>query len=271
MRVKCILLAVLVLVSCGGTRVKDSKPGAGTQETPLSAVREKAKAYGVRVVNEFPHDSSSYTQGLFFHEGKFYESGGGYGESMFREVDLATGETIRRFDLKDRYFAEGAVIFAGMLYLLTWENGMVFIYDPETFRYKKTCYFPHEGWGLTTDGKQLIASDGSAKIYFMDSECKIKRSIDVTLNGRALNDLNELEYIDGKIWANVYTSDMIAIIDPSSGVVVATVDCTGLLPDSLRGPRTDVLNGIAMNPLNGKIYITGKRWKRLYEIELTEK
>lgn len=264
------MLVVLALTSCAHAKVKESSPAAKVEST-AEAARTKAKQYAVKVIREYPHDPTSYTQGLFFHEGCLYESGGGYGESMFREVDLATGEALRRFDLKDRYFAEGAVIFKGMLYMLTWENGMVFLYDPQTFQYKKTCYFPHEGWGLTTDGKQLIASDGSSKIYFMDAECKIKKSINVTLNGRTLNNLNELEYIDGKIWANVYTSDMIVIIDPQTGVVEATVDCTGLLPDILRGPETDVLNGIAQNPDNGKIYLTGKRWKRLYEIELTEK
>ena len=270
MRFPLIFLAALAIASCANAKVKDTD-SAPNVEVSTEAARAKALQYAVKVVREYPHDPTSYTQGLFFHEGKLYESGGGYGESMFREVDLTTGQTLRRFDLKDRYFAEGAVIFKGMLYMLTWENGMVFLYDPDTFQYKKTCYFPHEGWGLTTDGKQLIASDGSARIYFMDAECKIKGSIDVKLNGRALDNLNELEYIDGRIWANVYTSDMIAVINPQTGVVEATVDCSGLLPDALRGPETDVLNGIAQNPEDGKIFLTGKRWKRLYEIELVEK
>ena len=130
---------------------------------------------------------------------------------------------------------------------------------------------PREGWGLTTDGKSLIASDGSARLYWMDTQYRQQKSLTVKLNGRPINQLNELEWIDGKIWANVYTSDMIVIINPSSGEVEATVDCSGLLPAKLRDRRTDVLNGIAYDPSTRKTYLTGKYWKRLYEVKLVEK
>ena len=148
---------------------------------------------------------------------------------------------------------------------------MAFIYDAATLKYKSSYSYPREGWGLTTDGKQLIASDGSSRLYFMDNRFKVLRTVDVTLDGRPLRYLNELEYVDGKIWANVYTTDMIVVIDPSDGKVTATVDCTGLLPKELRDRNTDVLNGIAYDAGNRKLYLTGKNWKRMYEVRLKEK
>ena len=231
----------------------------------------KVKEYKVRVVKEYPHDTGSYTQGLFFHNGDMYESTGQYGSSTFRKVDLATGEALEKLDFNRKYFVEGSVVMGDNLYILTWESKVAFIYDAKTLEYKSTYSYPREGWGLTTDGKQLIASDGSSRLYFLDGEYKLQKAVDVKLDGRSVRNLNELEYIDGKVWANVYTTDLIVIINPSTGVVEATVDCTGLLPDQLRDRRTDVLNGIALDPASGKIYLTGKYWKRLYEIELVEK
>ena len=164
---------------------------------------------------------------------------------------------------------EGSVILGDELFILTWTNKVAFKYDAATLQYKSTHGYPREGWGLTTDGKQLIASDGSANLYFMDTSFNTQKTLKVTLEGRPVRYLNELEWIDGRIWANVYTTDLIVVIDPKTGVVEATVDCTGLLPRTLRDDRTDVLNGIAVN--DGKIYLTGKYWKRLYEIETVAK
>jgi glutamine cyclotransferase len=235
------------------------------------ACEAKVKEYKVKVVKEYPHDTNSYTQGLFFYKGDMYESTGQYGSSTFRKVDLATGEPIEKLDFNRKYFVEGSVVLGDNLYILTWESRVAFVYDAKTLEYKSTYSYPREGWGLTTDGKELIASDGSSKLYFLDGNYKLQRAVDVKLDGRPVRNLNELEYIDGKVWANVYTTDLIVIINPSTGAVEATVDCTGLLPAKLREPRTDVLNGIAIDPATGKIYLTGKYWKRLYEIELVEK
>ena len=229
------------------------------------------KSYKVEVVREYPHDVTSYTQGLFFHDGQMYESTGVAGESTFRKVDMATGKPLRKLEFADRYFVEGSVVFGDNLYILTWHNNVAFVYDINTLEYRSTWSYPREGWGLTTDGRSLIASDGSSTLYFMTPEFKMERQVTVKLQGRPMRLLNELEYIDGKIWANVYTSDMILIIDPATGKVEATVDCSGLLPESLRKPDTDVLNGIAYNPADGKLYLTGKNWPRLYEVELKEK
>ena len=229
------------------------------------------KSYKVEVVREYPHDVTSYTQGLFFHDGQMYESTGVAGESTFRKVDMATGKPLRKLEFADRYFVEGSVVFGDSLYILTWHNNVAFVYDINTLEYRSTWSYPREGWGLTTDGRSLIASDGSSTLYFMTPEFKMERQVTVKLQGRPMRLLNELEYIDGKIWANVYTSDMILIIDPATGKVEATVDCSGLLPESLRKPDTDVLNGIAYNPADGKLYLTGKNWPRLYEVEIVEK
>ena len=166
---------------------------------------------------------------------------------------------------------EGSVMLDGSLYLLTWTSRVAFIYDAATLEYRSTYSYPRAGWGLTTDGSQLIASDGTSTLYFMDGQFSVRRRLTVRLDGRQMRLLNELEYIGGKIWANVYTSDLILIIDPETGNVEATVDASGLLPSRLRTAGTDVLNGIAYDEKTGKIYLTGKNWPRLYEIRLVEK
>lgn len=235
-----------------------------------SCVNAKVRQYKAQVVAEYPHDRTSYTQGLFFYDGQMYESTGLNGRSTFRKVDIRTGKALYRLNFDRRYFLEGSVEKDGNVYMLTWQNNVAFVYDAKTLKYKKSYSYPREGWGLTTDGKSLIASDGSANLYILDDDFRTARKMTVRLNGRPVNDLNELEYIDGKIWANVYLTDLIVIVNPADGNVEATVDCSGLLPSRLRYDDTDVLNGIAYNPQNGKIYLTGKNWCRLYEIKLAE-
>ncbi len=246
---RLIFLVVAALLACAGC-------GA------------KVRQYRVEVVREYAHDTTSYTQGLFFHDGSLYESTGQYGHSTLRIVDLSTGEALKRVSFTKKYFMEGSVILGDNLYLLTWTNKVAYIYDAATLEYKSTYSYPREGWGLTTDGKSLIASDGSADLFFMNGDFTLERRVTVRMNGRPVKFLNELEYIDGKIWANVYMTDMIVIINPESGEVEGAIDASGLLPDRLRTSSTDVLNGIAVNPADGKIYLTGKYWPRLYEIRI---
>ncbi len=255
---KLIIISVLSLFYCG------------VERTGAQTVR--ATNYSAKVVSVLPHDINAYTQGLFFHDNRLFESSGQYGQSFFREVDLKTGNTVRSFNLPARYFAEGAVVLNDKLYILTWMENEVLVYDINSFRQIGQLRNPREGWGLTTDGNILIASDGSANLYFHDPITFRELSrVEVRLNGVALSQLNELEYIDGKVWANVFGTDNIAIIDPVSGEVTGMVDCRNLLPRSLRTAKTDVLNGIAYNPKDGSIYLTGKYWPRMFKIELVNK
>lgn len=248
MKKSVLIFLALALCACSQAQVKQYKP---------------------KVVAEYPHDVAAYTQGLFFHDGTLYETTGQYGTSTIRTVDLATGQPIVEKKLNRKYFGEGSAILNGDLFVLTWTNKVAFRYDAATLNYKQTLSYPREGWGLTTDGKQLIASDGTTYLYFLDENLKMKSKLQVTLNGKPLRNLNELEWIDGKIWANVYLTDMIVIIDPKSGKVEGTVDCTGLLPNALYTSATDVLNGIAQDAA-GHIYLTGKNWPRMYRIELVK-
>lgn len=274
-----MLTMALALYSCANASgSKSASAGNNAVEAPseqgiqsnVSRTKVKVTGYKIQIVNEFPHDVTSYTQGLFFYGGEMYESTGLNGKSTFRKVDIKTGKPLYRLDFDKKYFLEGSVEKDGNIYMLTWMNGVAFVYDAETLEYKSTFSYPREGWGLTTDGKSLIASDGTANLYFMDDSFKTGRKLTVKLNGRPVRDLNELEYIDGKIWANVYLTDMIVIIDPADGNVTGIVDCSGLLPENLRTEDTDVLNGIARNPVDGKLYLTGKNWSRLYEVALVE-
>ena len=259
-----------LMLSCANSDPKNSSKSEPGAPPSTASAPQKIKIYTLDVVAEYPHDVTAYTQGLFFHDGQLYESTGQYGESTFRKVDLASGKVLRSFDFDEKYFVEGSVVLGNDLYVLTWTSKEAFIYDAATLKLKRKCSYPREGWGITTDGSSLIASDGSSMLYFMDPALNLTRKVQVTINSSPLKWLNELEYIDGKIWANVYTYDEIVIINPSNGKVEGVINCKELLPKELRKPETDVLNGIAYNPQDGKIYITGKNWPKLYEIRLVE-
>ena len=237
----------------------------------ISCAEAGVKEYKLDVVAEYPHDTESYTQGLFFHNGQMYETTGLHGKSTLRKVDVRTGKAIKKLDFDRKYFVEGSVVLKDNLYILTWDSKVAFVYDSDSLEYKSTWSYPREGWGITTDGKQLIASDGSATLFFMDGNFALKRRLIVRYEDRPVRWLNELEYIDGKIWANVYTTDEIVIINPKDGRVEGVIDCSGLLPKRLYTKDTDVLNGIAYNPEDGRIYLTGKNWPKMYEIRLVEK
>ncbi len=229
----------------------------------------KPKTYRVKVLETLPHDAGSYTQGLFFDKQQLYESAGQYGESKFKKVDLKNGTTLKSISFPKEYFAEGSTVIGNKLYILTWMERVVFVYDINTFKSLGTFFNPKEGWGLTTDGSQLIMSDGSSFIYFIDpSNFKEKSKIEVKSAGRSISKINELEYVNGDIWANEYCTDRIHIIDSRTGVVKTTIDCRNLLPDNLKTSLTDVLNGIAYNSVTKQIYVTGKYWPRMYRIQI---
>lgn len=231
--------------------------------------RQAPTLYGYRTVAEHPHDPTAYTQGLYWHGGSLYEGTGLEGRSSLRRVDLSSGEVLQKVDLDPRYFGEGIALLGGRIYQLTWQQGVGFIYDAATLRRIGDFRYTGEGWGLTTDGTYLYMSNGSERIEVIDPEgFKKVRAIEVYTDRSKVEALNELEWIGGEIWANVYTTDRIVRIDPATGAVTGVVDARGLLRTEDRDIHTDVLNGIAHDPSTGRIWVTGKNWKKLFEITL---
>lgn len=232
------------------------------------AQRKPAPVQSYKVVATFPHDTSSFTQGLVFADGEFYESTGLEGESTLRRVEIATGKTLQRIDVPSRYFAEGLALVGEELLQLTWQTKIGFVYDRKTFAQKRTFSYKTEGWGIAYDGtSQLVMSDGSDTLTFLDPKALTPvRTLRVHDAGTAIKNLNELEWIEGEIWANVWQTDRIARISPKTGEVNAWVDLSTLFPRSQRTPPADELNGIAYDRANRRIYITGKKWPRLYQV-----
>ncbi len=233
---------------------------------------ESVRRYGYAVVESYPHSTSSYTQGLQIVAGELFEGTGMYGESRLLKVDLKSGKATQKLaTLPDNQFGEGITILGDTIYMLTWREGLLHLFNKKTGNQIDKRHYAGEGWGLTSDGKQLYMSDGSARIVVRDRVTfKPISSHSVYLNGEPLTMLNELEWIEGKIWANIYTTDFIAIIDPESWQVEGLINLTGLLPNSERETKTDVLNGIAYDEATKKIYVTGKYWSKLFEIEIFE-
>jgi len=239
---------------------------------PIFVLAQNVTRYTYKINKEYPHSRGSYTEGLFFNNGKLYESIGQYGESAFLQVNLEDGSAVKNTPFDSKYFIEGSCILNGYLYILTWKHYTCFVYNPKTMVKLADFRNPSEGWGMTTDGKSLIMSDGSSTIYYRDPLTFMEqKKLKVKDNGKQVENLNELEYIDGKIWANIYLTDLIVIIDPKTGIVIGEVDCIGILPNHLKNKDTDVLNGIAYNPCTKKIYVTGKYWPKMYEISIVPK
>lgn len=224
--------------------------------------------YRYRVLKTYPHDPEAFTQGLLFHDGELYEGTGLWGRSSLRRVTLATGEVQQQHNLEDRYFGEGLALWGDRLIQLTWRSGRGFVYDRATFQLLQTFQYPTEGWGLTQDGDALILSDGSDLLYFLDPETfQLRRYLTVKDGDRPINRLNELEYINGEVWANIWLDTRIARIDPATGQVLAWIDLAGLDPTAQQNPDA-VLNGIAYDAQGDRLFVTGKLWPRLYEIEI---
>lgn len=228
--------------------------------------------YTYKVINSFPHDINAYTQGLVYSNGYLYESTGQYGESSLRKVKLETGEVIRNISLDRELFGEGLCIYEGRLYQITWKNRVGFVYDKETLRLINKIYYQTEGWGLTTYGNRLLMSDGSHYLYFLDPLyfSEVHR-IEVYDNKGPVANLNELEMINGMVYANIFGTDDIAIFSPETGKVHGFIDLSGILPSQFRHRRLDVLNGIAWDEENNRLFVTGKYWPRLFEIEIRPK
>jgi glutamine cyclotransferase len=234
----------------------------------LSGIEPEILSY--EITNQYPHDIKAYTQGLVFEDGYLYEGTGQYHESSLRKVDIKTGEPVRILNLPGDIFGEGITIYNDKLFQLTYKSQVGFVYDKESFtRLQKVYYQNKEGWGLTTDGSDLIMSDGSHMIYFMDPEyfTEVDR-IEVYDNKGPVSRLNELEYISGKIFANVYGTREIVVIEPETGIVLGRMNFMGILSEKDQHNRIDVFNGIAYNPVSQTIYVTGKYWPKLFEIKL---
>ena len=236
--------------------------------TNLGLASDAVEKLSVKILKEYPHDTSSFTQGLVRSGQCVYESTGERGHSKLREVRLADGKVIRERKLPSQYFGEGLALAQGKLIQLTWTSGVAFVWDPETFEPAGQFSYQGEGWGLTFDGSWLIMSDGSNVLTFRDpATFAVWRHLPVTLEGRPVRNLNELEYVKGQVYANVWQSTQIVRIDPSSGRVTAVIDASSL-PYKPRVPGSDVLNGIAYDPQKGTFLLTGKLWPRIFEVRI---
>ncbi len=228
--------------------------------------------YGYEVVHVYPHDPQAYTQGLFYLNGFLYEGTGLNGRSSIRKVKLETGEVLQKRDIPEQYFGEGIVNWNDRLLEITWQSQTGFVYDLTTFNLQKQFSYPGEGWGLTQDGKRIIMSDGTPELRFWDPETLRETGRVVVLDeGRPVAELNELEWVKGEVYANVYQTNRIARIDPSSGKVVGWIDLTGLLSPEDQARQVDVLNGIAYDAKGDRLFVTGKLWPKLFEIRLVKR
>lgn len=221
------------------------------------------------MINVFPHDQAAFTQGLAFDGGFLYEGTGLYGRSTLRKVELNTGKVIKLYELPERFFGEGLTIFRDEVIQTTWKSKVIFVYDKRSFRLRKTFPYLMETWGLTHDGSRLILSDGTATLHFLNPRTfRVLDRVEVFDNNGPVSRLNELEYVRGEVFANIWKTDRIARIVPETGRVIAWIDLRGLLGAHNRSEPVDVLNGIAYDPENDRLFVTGKLWPRLFEIAL---
>lgn len=288
-----ITFIFLLLASCNGSSSNTNKSNKANNNAPNAAPKsnaENAAVYSYEIVKTYPHDGKAFTQGLAFYDGFFYESTGEYEDSTLRKVEPATGRVLQKKDLADAYFAEGMTILNGKIYQITWQENTAFVYDLNDFKLLREIKYEGSGWGLTNDGTNLILSDGTHVIKFVDPETfKTIRTIAVKKeDGKPVYHLNELEFVKGEIWANIWHSEQaatnsehgflpnlakpnyIARIDPQSGNVVGWIDLANISPEDVRDGE-NTLNGIAYDAGGDRIFVTGKNWKKLFEIKLKNK
>ena len=257
---KSLGLAVLLTALSIASSCKSGSATTGSVKVPH---------YSYEVVNVYPHDPAAFTQGLIFLDGKLLESTGQEGESTLRSVDLESGQVLRKVDVADQYFAEGMTVLKGKIYQLTWQHQIGFIYDYQTFQQIGQFSYEGQGWGLTNDGQSLILSDGSNLIRFIDpNSFRVTRTIAVADNGTPVNKLNELEFIQGEIYANIWHDNRIVTINPQTGAATSWIDCSGLIKRSEAPDQEAVLNGIALDQASGRLFVTGKLWPKLFEIKI---
>jgi glutaminyl-peptide cyclotransferase len=259
-----IAVAIIGFVLFGSTR-------SSLKEETNNAVRTDGRAQRIayEVVNSCPHDPTSFTQGLLWHDGGFYESTGQYGQSKLRRLEFPSGRVLKEIRLSPQLFGEGLALVDNRLIQLTWQSQRGFVYDLTTFKVEREFSYSTEGWGLTYDGKSLILSDGSSDLFYYDPQTfKTIRKLAVRMNGEPVTELNELEFIEGEIWSNVWQQDLILQIEPSTGTVKSFLDLKGILAPSDKTGGENVLNGIAYDGEHKRIFITGKLWPRIFEIKI---
>jgi glutamine cyclotransferase len=258
---------VVAVVTClgGGCASAPAANESGVQDAVPAAI----PVHGFEVVRAYPHDEKAFTQGLVYRDGYLYESTGLEGESTLRQVEIATGRVLRRHDLAREIFGEGLTLWRDTLVQITWKNRIAFVYDVGSLEAKSTFTYDGDGWGLTHDGTRLIMSDGRPLLRFIDPQSgRDTGVVQVSDDGRPVVDLNELEFVKGQVYANVWHTDRIAVIDPADGRVTAWIDLTGLRPPAARQQSEAVLNGIAYDAAGDRLFVTGKLWPSLYEIRL---
>jgi glutamine cyclotransferase len=274
------LIGIALLTAFSVGAACDGGTGTQTTATTNSATTANANAapvasvpvYGYEVVNTFPHDAQAFTQGLISQDGALVESTGLERRSSLRRVELQTGKVIQKVDVQGYYFAEGMTLFNGKIYQLTWKGEKGFIYDPKTFEKTGEFKYTGEGWGLTHDADSLILSDGSNQIRFIDPNTnQVKRTINVTDAGRPIEEINELEFVHGEIYANIWHDNRVARIDTRDGHVAGWIDLSGLLKPGDVTDEEAVLNGIAYDEQGDRLFVTGKLWPKLFEIKLKQK
>ena len=243
----------------------------GFVATVLTAVAQTPE-YGYQVIHVYPHDPNAFTQGLEYRAGFLYESTGLKGRSWLRREKLETGQVLQQIDLDPQYFGEGITVMNQQIVRLTWQSEMGFVYDQSSFHLKRPFTYPGEGWGLANDGKNIYMSDGSPQLRIWDPlTLQEKRRITVYDNGQPVQNLNELEWVNGEIYANIWQKDVIARISPTDGRVLGWIDLTGILSPAERTGQEDVLNGIAYDQLGDRLFVTGKQWPKLFEIKVVPK
>jgi glutamine cyclotransferase len=273
-------LVILGLASCGDAKVTPNK-SANNTNSAVNATRAQASlpVYGYEIVNTYPHDPKAFTEGLFFHDGFLFESTGEQKRSSLRRVDVKTGKIEQKFDMDPELFGEGTTVFKDKIYQLTWRDKIAFTYDLKTFKMLQEFDYPDDGWGMTHDDTHLIVSNGTHVLKFLDPETlKTEKTLPVFReDGSPLMSINELEYIRGEIWANIWHSEKpdilgkpnrIARINPSNGKLIGWIDLANISPDDTKRDDENTLNGIAYDASDDRIFVTGKNWKKLFEIKV---
>ncbi len=278
MRLFLIIVFIITALGCGSDSNTSINKGNNSTNNTNTKPKTGITLYTVEIVKEYSHDSNAFTQGLVVHNGFFYEGTGGYRgrdtfSSSLRKVEIETGKVLQKFDLAAQYFGEGITIFNGKIYQITWNEGTAFVYDLNDFKLLKEFKYSGEGWGLTHDGTHLIMTDKTHILRFVNPETfETVRSLAVfDAKGTPVVKLNELEYIKGEIWANVWEEGYILRIDPLTGKITGKIDLEKLAEEQMNNPNADVLNGIAYDEANDRIFITGKKWNKVFEIKLKPK